>query len=188
VFLANFSLVRETFENPGLAADREHREAVLGYLSARSISALPFRRLAGADTVRASQLFQRLLGRPGFSWERDGEALLREHKPWCFENTPQPSVTPLGLNREVREGAGVQAGDEVDVTIELDSAPRDVEVPDALAAALASDPQAEAAFESMAFTHRKEYARWVADAKREETRQRRSRQALEMIRAGQTRS
>jgi len=95
VFLANFSLVREAFEDPGLAADREHREAVLGYLSARSISPLPFRRLAEADTVRASQLFQRLLGRPGFSWEFDGEALLRAHKPWCFDTTPQPSVTPL---------------------------------------------------------------------------------------------
>jgi hypothetical protein len=94
----------------------------------------------------------------------------------------------VGLNREVREGAGVQAGDEVEVIIELDSAPREVEVPEALAAVLASDPRAEAAFESMAFTHRKEYARWVADAKREETRQRRAHQALEMIRAGQTRS
>jgi uncharacterized protein YdeI (YjbR/CyaY-like superfamily) len=38
----------------------------------------------------------------------------------------------------------------------------------------------------MAFTHRKEYARWVAEAKREETRQRRAQQALEMIRAGET--
>jgi uncharacterized protein YdeI (YjbR/CyaY-like superfamily) len=94
----------------------------------------------------------------------------------------------VGLSREVRQGAGVQAGDEVDVTIELDSAPRDVEVPEALAAALAADPQAKAAFEGMAFTHRKEYARWVAEAKRDETRQRRVQQAVEMIRAGQTRS
>jgi len=94
----------------------------------------------------------------------------------------------VGLSREVRQGAGVQAGDEVDVTIELDSAPRDVEVPEALAAALAADPPVKAVFESMAFTHRKEYARWVAEAKRDETRQRRVQQALEMIRAGQTRS
>jgi len=94
----------------------------------------------------------------------------------------------VGLSREVRQGAGVQAGDEVDVTIELDSAPRDVEVPEALAAALAADPQAQAAFEGMAFTHRKEYARWVAEAKRDETMQRRVQQAVEMIRAGQTRS
>lgn len=51
--------------------------------------------LAGADTGRASQLFQDLLKKPGFSWERDGEALLRKHKPWCFEAKPLPPVTPL---------------------------------------------------------------------------------------------
>jgi len=94
----------------------------------------------------------------------------------------------LGLNKEVRQGAGVEAGDEVDVTVELDTAPREVEVPEALAAALAADPQAKASFEDMAFTHRKEYARWIAEAKQQETRQRRVQRALEMIRAGKTRS
>lgn len=94
----------------------------------------------------------------------------------------------VGLNREVRENAGVEAGDDVEVIIALDDAPREVEVPEALAAALAADPQAAASFERMAFTHRKEYARWVAEAKREETRQRRVAQALDMIRAGKTRS
>ncbi len=94
----------------------------------------------------------------------------------------------LGLNREVREGAGVEAGDDVAVTVELDAAPREVEVPAVLAAALAADPQARASFDRMAFSHRKEYARWVAEAKREETRQRRVQQALEMIRAGKTRT
>jgi hypothetical protein len=97
-----------------------------------------------------------------------------------------PSV--LGLNRQVRQAVAVEAGDEVDVAIELDTAPREVNVPRELAAALASDPQASAAFERMAFTHRKECARWITDAKQEETRKRRIRQALEMIRAGKTRS
>lgn len=95
VFLGNFALVREAFEDPGLAANPEHRQAVLGYLKADSISALPFRRLAGADTGRASQLFQHLLKKPGFSWERDAEALLRKHKPRDFEAEPLPPVTPL---------------------------------------------------------------------------------------------
>ena len=94
----------------------------------------------------------------------------------------------LGLNREVRQRAGVDAGDEVDVTLELDTAPRQVEVPEALAAALAADPNVRASFDQMAFSHRKEYARWIADAKQEETRQRRVRQALEMIRVGKTRN
>jgi hypothetical protein len=46
----------------------------------------------------------------------------------------------VGLNRVVRDGAGVQAGDEAEVTIELDQAPREVEVPEALAAPRAADP------------------------------------------------
>ena len=54
--------------------------------------------------------------------------------------------------------------------------------------AAAADPEASASFEGMAFTHRKEYARWVAEAKRDQTQQRRVQQAVEMIRAGQTRS
>ena len=57
-----------------------------------------------------------------------------------------------------------------------------------LAAALATDPRAEAAFARMSFTHRKEYARWIAEAKREETAQRRVEQALEKIKAGRHRS
>ena len=94
----------------------------------------------------------------------------------------------VGLSREVRNGAGVNAGDDVDVILELDTEPRDVDVPPALAAALNGDEEARAAFEKMAFTHRKEYARWVAEAKREETRDRRAQQAVEMIKAGKPRS
>ena len=94
----------------------------------------------------------------------------------------------VGLNREVREGAGVQAGDTVTLALRLDTAPREVEVPEALAQALDADPAARAAFEKLAFTHRKEFARWIEEAKREQTRDRRVAQALDMIRAGQTRS
>jgi hypothetical protein len=107
---------------------------------------------------------------------------------WRTSVTRMKGEFLLGLNREVRDGTGAQIGDEVEVTVELDQAPREVEVPEALAAALAADPDASATFGRMAFTHRKEYARWVAEAKRDETRQRRVDQAVEMIRAGQTRS
>ncbi|MBV9336363.1 MAG: DUF1905 domain-containing protein [Solirubrobacterales bacterium] len=92
----------------------------------------------------------------------------------------------LGLNREVRESAGVKAGDNVEVAIELDTDPREVEIPEPLARALSADPDAQAAFERLAFTHRKEYARWVGEAKREETRDRRVTRALQMLREGQT--
>jgi Bacteriocin-protection, YdeI or OmpD-Associated/Domain of unknown function (DUF1905) len=94
----------------------------------------------------------------------------------------------LGLNRSVRQEAGVEAGDTVGVELELDEAPREVEVPAALSVALEGDPPARAAFEALAYTDRKEYAVWVQEAKREDTRLRRVAQALEMLRAGKTRS
>jgi Bacteriocin-protection, YdeI or OmpD-Associated/Domain of unknown function (DUF1905) len=94
----------------------------------------------------------------------------------------------LGLSREVRTGAGVEAGDEVTVTIALDEAPREVDVPAALAQALEGDATAKATFDALAFTHRKEFARWIAEAKKDETRERRVAQALQMLREGRTRS
>jgi Bacteriocin-protection, YdeI or OmpD-Associated/Domain of unknown function (DUF1905) len=105
---------------------------------------------------------------------------------WRTTVTPMGGETLLGLNRAVRASAGVQAGDTVEVAIELDTAPREVDVPEALASALARDPAAKTTFEALAFTHRKEYARWVADAKRPETRERRVSQALEMLLGGKT--
>src|ERR1700753_3182312 len=91
-----------------------------------------------------------------------------------------------GLNKEVRTGAGVQAGDTVTLELKLDTEPRTVEVPPALAEALQADPAAKAIYDGLAFTHRKEYARWIAEAKRDETRERRVVKALEMLHAGST--
>ena len=74
------------------------------------------------------------------------------------------------------------------MTIALDEAPREVEVPPALALALDGDPEAKARFDGLAFTHRKELARWVEEAKKDQTRERRVVRALEMLREGRTRS
>jgi hypothetical protein len=92
--------------------------------------------------------------------------------------------TYLGLRAEIRAAAGIEVGDSVDVELELDDAPREVEPPAALAAALAGDEVARGAYESLSFTHRREYAEWIASAKREETRERRVAKALEMLRTG----
>jgi uncharacterized protein YdeI (YjbR/CyaY-like superfamily) len=90
------------------------------------------------------------------------------------------------LNRAVRLEAGVQAGDTVEVEIELDTAPREVVVPDALAGALAHDVAARAAFEALSYSHRKEYARWIDEAKRDETRERRLAKTLARLREDPT--
>jgi len=94
----------------------------------------------------------------------------------------------VGLSKAVREAAGVGLESEVDVVLALDTAPREVEVPPALAQALDGDAEAKARFEQLAFTHRKEFAQWIAEAKRDETRERRVQSALEMLREGRTRS
>lgn len=73
----------------------------------------------------------------------------------------------------VREAAGVAAGDELDVEIELDTEPREVAVPDDLAAALDGCPGARERFDALAYSHRKEHVRAIEDAKTDATRQRR---------------
>ena len=93
-------------------------------------------------------------------------------------------VDYIGLNREVREAAGVGQGDEVEVQLEPDAEPRVVDVPPELASALARDARAKATFDSLSYTHRREYARWVADAKRADTRARRLEKSVEMLCAG----
>jgi hypothetical protein len=94
----------------------------------------------------------------------------------------------IGMSKATRAELGVDFGDEVTATISVDEGPREVEVPPELAAALATDPDAAAAYEKLAFTHRKEYARWVSEAKKDETRQRRAAESLRMLREGRTRS
>lgn len=94
----------------------------------------------------------------------------------------------IGLSKAARADLGVEVGDAVAAVIALDEAPREVEVPEELARALATDPVARAAYERLAYTHRKEYAQWVAEAKRPQTRERRAAQALVMLNEGRTRS
>ncbi|HTZ42471.1 MAG TPA: YdeI/OmpD-associated family protein [Jatrophihabitans sp.] len=87
----------------------------------------------------------------------------------------------LGFTAAIRKQAGVELGDLLDIEIEADPEPRVVRLPDALAAALQADAEAKAAFDRLAFTHRKEYAGWVADAKRQQTQERRVAQVLQRI-------
>lgn len=95
--------------------------------------------------------------------------------------------TLLGFNKAIRTAARVEAGDEVDLLVVLDEAPRAVELPDDLAAALDADPAARAGFDALAPSHRKEYARWVAEAKRPDTRERRIADTLDGAREGRAR-
>ena len=88
----------------------------------------------------------------------------------------------LGVAKAIREAAGLDFGDSITVQLEIDTAPRIVEVPADLATVLAKDPTARAAWESLSYTDRKEIARGLEDAKRPETRKRRLAQSLERLR------
>ena len=90
----------------------------------------------------------------------------------------------VGVTRAVQARAGASVGDTVAVVVERDAGERTVDVPPDLAAALASHPEAAARFEAMALTHRKEYAAWIASAKKPETRRRRLDQVIDRISAG----
>ena len=92
--------------------------------------------------------------------------------------------TMLGLTNAFRASAGIVAGDEVEVVIERDDEPREVEVPPALQERLDADEVARSAYERLSFTHRREYAEWIAEAKKDEARERRAGKAIEMLREG----
>jgi hypothetical protein len=88
----------------------------------------------------------------------------------------------LPLSAENRTAAGVAAGDDVDVEVELDREPREVTVPADLAAALDADAPAREAFQRLSYSHRRRHVMAIEDAKTPETRQRRVAKALEMLR------
>jgi hypothetical protein len=97
------------------------------------------------------------------------------------------TVAPMGgrfyvpVSAEVRKASGVAAGDELDVRIELDTAPRTVDVPPDLTAALAADPALGPAWEKLSYTHQREWVRSVLEAKKPETRERRIQAAVRSL-------
>ncbi|MGO8673686.1 MAG: YdeI/OmpD-associated family protein [Capsulimonadaceae bacterium] len=86
--------------------------------------------------------------------------------------------------KEIREQLGKGRGDIVSVTVELDETPRTVEVPDDLASAISGDSSANALWEGLAYSHRKEYVAWVEGAKQLTTRNARIARTVEMLRNG----
>lgn len=88
----------------------------------------------------------------------------------------------LPVAAEVRAAAGVAAGDEIDVDLELDTAPRVVEVPADLAAALAAEPAAKARFDGLSYSNQRRHVLALDGAKTAETRQRRLEKILTTLR------
>jgi hypothetical protein len=88
----------------------------------------------------------------------------------------------MGVHKATREAAGVSIGDEVDVVVTRDDSPRVLEIPPDLETALEAEPDLRARFDRLSFSHRREFADSVAEAKRPETRARRIEATLARLR------
>jgi hypothetical protein len=84
----------------------------------------------------------------------------------------------MAVNRAMREGAGIKAGEVVEVFMETDEEPRVVTPPEDLSKALEDNPAAKAAWERLSYTHRKEFVLAIEDARKPETRARRIEKSL----------
>lgn len=83
--------------------------------------------------------------------------------------------------KSIREKLGKGPGDTVRVTVELDAAPRKIEIPSSVKSLLRDHPTEKAFFDALSFSHRKEYVRWITDAKRPETKASRLKKMLEKL-------
>ncbi len=127
----------------------------------------------------------RLLGatkRTSVTGALDGHPITSQVMPYSFEGIGKRVV--LGLGRATREAIGKAIGDEIEVVLGRDDRSRsaNVEIPAELAAALAADPTAKAAFEALAPSRRREHAGHVAEAKGAETRERRAARVVAALR------
>jgi uncharacterized protein YdeI (YjbR/CyaY-like superfamily) len=87
------------------------------------------------------------------------------------------------LSAENRTAAGVAAGDDIEVSLELDAAPREVDVPADFAQALTRNAGAKKAFEELSYSHKRRHVLAIEGAKKPETRRRRIEKAVEMLTA-----
>ena len=93
----------------------------------------------------------------------------------------------VGVSAEHRAGAGVAGGDEVDVEMERDTAPREVSMPADLAAALDAEPEARRTFDGLSYSNKSWHVLQVEGAKTDETRQRRIEKSVAALREGRAR-
>jgi len=103
---------------------------------------------------------------------------------YTYRSTPAiyAGRTYVPVRASNRDAAGVSVGDTVTVTLDLDTAVRDVRPPPPLARALKRDARARAAWEALSYSHKKEHSDAISSAKKPETRDARLERALTMLR------
>jgi len=90
----------------------------------------------------------------------------------------------LIILKGIREQIGKTFGDEIQVSVELDAEEQVVEIPKDLMKELKKDKEAQTFFDKLSYTHKKEYVKWIEEAKKEETRKRRVLKTIEMLKKG----
>jgi hypothetical protein len=93
----------------------------------------------------------------------------------------------LGASAENRAAVGVEGGQQVEVELELDTAPREVTVPPDFASALAAEPAAQATFDGLSYSNKSWHVLQIDGARTDETRQRRIARSIDALRAGKVR-
>jgi hypothetical protein len=92
----DFGRLDALFADPTLARDRTYLTLLREYLNDESVAPLAIHRLVQRHPDNVDQVFRALLRKPGFTWERDGENLLRRHKKTFFDRDPTPSISTVG--------------------------------------------------------------------------------------------
>jgi hypothetical protein len=104
--------------------------------------------------------------------------------PFRSSLMPMSGCHMMPVNKILRDGAGVKPGDMVEVAMERDDEERTVEAPAVLKKALAKNKEAKGNWGKLSFTHKKEMANWIEQAKQEETRVRRLAKVVSVLEKG----
>lgn len=109
-----------------------------------------------------------------------------------FEGVPYRGIlSRMGMDyhiliilKSIREQIGKSFGDKVKITVELDTEPRVIEVPKDVMKELKQHKDAKTFFDTLSYSHKREYVMWINEAKRDETRQNRIVKMIEMLKKG----
>lgn len=109
-----------------------------------------------------------------------------------FEGVPYRGIlSRMGMDyhiliilKSIREQIGKSFGDKVKITVELDTEPRVIEVPKDVMKELKKHKEAKTFFDTLSYSHKREYVMWINEAKRDETRQNRIVKMIEMLKKG----
>jgi hypothetical protein len=104
--------------------------------------------------------------------------------PFRTSLMPMGGCDGMAVNKTMRDGEGVEAGDTVNLILERDQAERVVEVPPLLKKELAKSKTAQTHWQKLSYTHQKEIALSIREAKQEETRVRRLAKAVNILKTG----